>query len=329
MHVSHFLTNLLMILVSAKLFGKLAECWKQPAVLGELFGGVLLGTGVVSFFHPNDPGLSLAAEAGVILLLLETGLDSDLKQLLKAGPVSFAVACVGVVLPFLLGVVVMRGLGHASLPAVLVGAALTATSIGITARVLTDIGKLQTPEGQIILGAAVIDDILGIILLAVVQRQALSGPASWGQAVGSVLIVGAFMTGILLAQTPRKEKIHSFLKPAAGIFVPIFFVMVGAKVDLRPFNPFVAASAGLYGLVVLLIGVAVIGKLASGWAVWTKGVDRLSVGIGMIPRGEVGLIFAQVGLASGVIQGPLYSALIAMVVVTTFITPPLLKKVLH
>jgi len=377
--VTLFLANLLVILLSAKVFGALAHHGKQPAVLGELLGGVLLGFGLVSFFHPNDPVLSLMAEFGVILLLFQTGLECNLHELLKVGPIAVVVALMGVALPLVAGYGLMRALGHSSLQAVFVGAALTASSVGITARVLSELGKLTTPEGQIILGAAIIDDILGVILLSGVQRMADGGKTSWPQlawtgmlaisfigvalwlgpsvskrlvdvagrfkaqgtlitatvcfafamallahALGTALIVGAFTAGILLAQTDRKADIESSLQPVADIFVPIFFVMVGASIELSHYNPVHRENWSVLELAALLIGLAIVTKLVSGWAAWKKGLNRWAIGSGMIPRGEVGLIFAQVGLASAVIDKSLYAALVAMVVMTTFVTPPLL-----
>ncbi|MBI4386654.1 MAG: cation:proton antiporter [Elusimicrobia bacterium] len=376
-----FLANLLTILLSARIFGEAAERWGQPAVLGELLGGVVLGFGFFSFFHPNDPALTLMAEFGVILLLFETGINSDLSELLRVGPVSLAVACVGMLVPFALGYGIMALSGRGGMEGVFVGAALTATSVGITARVLSDMGKIKTPEAQIILGAAVIDDILGIILLSTLQAVAASGTFAWtaaartallavmflalalwlgprlsrslvgwvermrgrgilitsavcfafalallAHAVGTALIVGAFTAGALLAGTDKREDIDGALKPLADVFVPIFFVMVGAKVRLSEYNPFIPGNLGMIGLAAALVVLAVGGKLASGWAVRTSGLNRWRVGIGMIPRGEVGLIFAQIGLASGMIGFSLYAAVVGMVVVTTFLAPPLLRR---
>jgi Kef-type K+ transport system membrane component KefB len=380
-NVVGFLVNLTAILLSAKIFGELAERLGQPPVLGELLGGVVLGFGFFSFFHPDDPALTLMAEFGVILLLFETGINSDLSQLLKAGPSSLAVAGVGVIVPFVLGYALMSVLGRGGMEAVFVGAALTATSVGITARVLTDMGKLHIPEAQIILGAAVIDDILGIIILSVVQGIAISGSLSWfsvarttllatvflavalwlgprisqsmvgviqrmrvrgvlivsavifafvmalvAHAVGTALIVGAFTAGVLLAGTDKREDIDGALKPVADIFVPIFFVMVGAKVQLGAYNPLVPGNLGMIFLALSLVLLAILGKVVSGWAVWGRKLNRFGIGVGMIPRGEVGLIFAQIGLASGVIGPPLYAAVVGMVVLTTFLAPPLLKR---
>lgn len=376
-----FLGHMVVILLSAKLFGELAERLGQPAVLGELLGGVLLGLGLIGFFHPGDPALRVMSELGVIFLLFETGVNSDLEELLKVGPASLAVACVGVVLPFAMGWALLRLTGHSPLESIFVGAALTATSVGITARVLADLGKLAAPEARVILGAAVIDDILGLVILAAVQGVSRSGTVSWlevartallasafltaafwfgprvsarlvrivermkgrgvlivfavsfafamailAEALGTALIVGAFTAGVLLARTDRREDIDGALKPVADLFVPVFFVMVGVKVDLSAFDPRLPGAGFLLGLSAALILLAVAGKVAAGWAVWGGRLNRLGVGIGMVPRGEVGLIFAQVGLASGVLHPPLYAAIVAMVVVTTFAAPPLLQR---
>ncbi|MBI4423290.1 MAG: cation:proton antiporter [Elusimicrobia bacterium] len=380
-NVVGFLANLTVILLSAKIFGEVAERLGQPPVLGELLGGVVLGFGLFNFFNPEDPALTLMAEFGVILLLFETGINSDLAQLLKAGPASLAVAGVGVVAPFALGYALMSVLGYGGMQAVFVGAALTATSVGITARVLADMGKLNIPEAQIILGAAVIDDILGIIILSAIQGIAAFGSLSWfsvarttllaagflavalwlgprlsqllvgviqrmrvrgmlivsavifafvmalaAHAMGTALIVGAFTAGVLLARTDKREDIDGALKPVADIFVPVFFVMVGAKVQLGAYNPFVSGNHKMILLALSMVLLAIIGKVISGWAVRGRGLNRLGIGVGMIPRGEVGLIFAQIGLASGVIGAPLYAAVVGMVVLTTFLAPPLLKR---
>ena len=376
-----FLLELVVILLSAKLFGELSERLGQPAVLGELIGGVVLGTGVFTFFHLNDPALVLMSEVGLILLLFETGIHCDLDQLLKAGPTASAVAAIGVVVPFALGWGLMTMLGRGGMEAVFVGAALTATSVGITARVLSDMGKLSLPEAQIVLAAAVIDDVLGIIILSAVQGIALSGALQWGgvlktvglsaaflaaafwlgphlstalvklvrrmrvrgvlitlavcfafvmaltaHAIGTAMIVGAFTAGILLARTDQKEDIDQTVRPVVDVFAPIFFVMVGAKVDLSVFNPFVAENRAVLGLAGLLIVAAIAGKIVSAFAVRAKDLNRWAVGIGMIPRGEVGLIFAQIGFSAGILEPSLYAAMVAMVIVTTFLAPPLLKR---
>ena len=337
--IVHFLAQLLLIILSAKIFGEVAERLGQPAVLGELVGGVILGTGLIAFFEPNDPILGLMSEVGVILLLFETGIHSDLGQLLKAGPTATAVALVGVAVPFALGWGLMAAFGKPSMECVFVGAALTATSVGITARVLSDMGKLSLPEAQIVLGAAVIDDVMGIVILSAVQGIAISGSLQWlsvgktillsagflaaalwlgphlshalvkvvhrmrvrgvlvgaavcfaialalaAHALGTAMIVGAFTAGILLARTDKKEDIDDTVRPVVDIFAPVFFVMVGAKVDLASFNPFVAGNGPVLGLAAMLTLVAVIGKVSSAFVVRDLELNRWAVGFGMIPR---------------------------------------------
>jgi Kef-type K+ transport system membrane component KefB len=325
--IIRLVSSLVVILLGAKLFGFFAKRLNQPVVLGELVGGVILGLGWFPFFHPNEPALMVLAELGVAILLFEIGLDSDLALLLKVGPVSFRVATVGVLVPMLLGFGVMALAGFGPLPSLLIGGALTATSIGVTARVLTDLGKLDRPEGQVILGAAVIDDVLGLIVLWVVQGIAQMREFSWGSLGRTFLTVASFTGGLLLAQTTRRPKIRQALTPVSAVLVPVFFVMTGARVDLSPFNPLIRSHGPVLVLAASLMVVAVIGKLSSGWVVGLRGWNRLAIGVGMIPRGEVGLIFAQMGLASGMIGTPLYTALIGMVMVTTLITPPWLKRV--
>jgi Kef-type K+ transport system membrane component KefB len=375
MGVPEFLFLLVAILVSAKVLGELAEKIGQPAVLGELLAGVLLGVSVLGIVDPGTEVVHLLAEVGVVLLLFQIGLETNLGRLLQVGGASAAVAMVGVVLPFVAGYVVASALGLETLPSIVAGAALTATSVGITARVLSDLGRLQEPESQIVLGAAVIDDIIGLIILAVVS-QVVAGAeltvvgvglttivafgfvagvlligrlivpplfdllarigkedtlatmalalafvvAYLADAVGSALIIGAFAAGLVLAPTRHAKICEHGVTRLGMFFVPIFFVAVGAAVDVRTFaDPRVLAVGGA------LIAVAIVGKVLAGYApVWFKG-RKLVIGVGMVPRGEVGLIFAQMGLTSGVLDRGMFSALTLMVMVTTFIAPPLLK----
>ena len=376
--VERFLLLLAVILVAAKLLGELAERIGQPAVVGELIAGVLLGPSVIGFVDPAMPSVHLIAEIGVVLLLFGIGLETDLKQLLSVGGAAFTVAVVGVALPFALGYGVAHALGLDLLPAIVAGAALTATSVGITARVFSDLGQLKSVEGQIVLGAAVIDDVIGLVILAIVSDLvAGNAPSVLGVArttavafgflaaavllgsvivprvfalvartgkeqtlasmalalafllavlaseVGSALIVGAFAAGLVLAPTEHVHAIERGVVRLANVFVPIFFVAVGAAVDVRTFGSTEVVSLG-----VALTAVAIIGKLVAGYApVWIRARKTL-IGVGMIPRGEVGLIFAQTGLAAGVVDGGEYSALMLMVLVTTFIAPPLLRRLL-
>jgi len=373
--VPEFLSILIIILVSAKLLGELAERIGQPAVLGELIAGVLVGGSVLGLVDPSLESIHLLAEVGVIILLFEIGLETDLRQLLRVGGASAMVAVVGVVVPFALGFGVAVGLGIPQLPAIVIGASLTATSVGITARVLSDLGRLQDPESQIVLGAAVIDDIIGLVILGVVSGLVAGETVTFGSiakvtglafgfivvalllgrlivpplfdllarvgraetvgamalvlafllayiadAAGSALIIGAFTAGLLLQPTPQAAEIEEGVYRLGQFFVPIFFVLVGASVDVRTFAQTEVAVIGL-----ALVVVAVIGKFVAGFApFWFKGKKSV-IGVGMVPRGEVGLIFAQLGLASGVLTVGQFSALTLMVIATTFMAPPLLK----
>jgi Kef-type K+ transport system membrane component KefB len=327
--------------------------------------------------------LHLFAELGVIILLFEIGLETNLRQLLQVGGAASVVALVGVVLPFAFGYAVCWMLGFDTLVAVVAGATLTATSVGITARVLADLGRLQEPESHIILGAAVLDDVIGLVMLAVVtgltagQPLTILGVATttaiafgflggtlligrlvvppfvravsrvdlpgtptmlavmvafglaWlASVVGSAMIIGAFAAGLLLRDTPQAKEIERGVAHLGHFFVPLFFVTVGAAVDVSVLHPLEPGNRQTLLMGGLLILVAVMGKFLAGYApVWFKG-NKSIIGVGMIPRGEVGLIFAQTGLASGAFTPPLFSAITMMVLVTTFMAPPLLKYLL-
>ncbi len=373
-----FLLAFAAALVGAKLFGELAERLGQPAVLGELLAGVLLGPSVLGLV-PLSQAVLVLAEIGVVLLLFEVGLETDLEELLRVGATAMSVALVGMALPFAGGYALTRALGHPVLTAIFVGAALTATSIGITARVLSELKVLATREGQIILGAAILDDVLGLIVLAIVSKVAEHGSIDAGAALksaafsigfvvaaivvgiplGRVLIrvvgkasvrgmlvaasvafallvawlaaradsapiVGAFAAGMVLARTNRRHDIDKALKPVVDVFAPIFFVSVGAQVDVRLLDPSVAGNrpALLLGLGLTVVGF--LGKFAAGFCAW-GGVRRAFIGAGMVPRGEVGLIFASLGLATGALPQGVFLAVIVAVFATTFVTPPLLK----
>lgn len=365
-------------LLGAKLLGEAAERVGQPAVLGELLAGVVLGPSVLGWV-PISQGLLLLAEIGVVLLLLEVGLETDLAELFAVGGPALRVALVGMVLPFAGGFLLTRALGYPAVTAIFVGAALTATSIGITARVLSELKILETREGQIILGAAVLDDVLGLVVLAVVSRigesaqvdaaQVLSATglavgfflaailvglplgrrlirivgqagvrgvlvaASVGFALlmavaakkaGSAEIVGAFATGLVLARTNRRHDIDRALRPVVDVFAPLFFVSVGAQVDVRLANPFPPENRAALVLALGLTAVGFAGKFAAGF-VSGRGTRHAVIGAGMVPRGEVGLVFASVGRASGALSPPVFVAVVLTVFATTFLAPPLLK----
>jgi Kef-type K+ transport system membrane component KefB len=371
------LLGLVLVWLAAKVAGEAMERVGQTAVLGELLAGVLIGPGALGLVHESQ-ALHALAELGVLILLFEVGLESDLGELLRAGPQATLVALVGVVVPFAVGYGVMSWLGHPALLAVFVGATFTATSVGITARVLADLGSLGDSAAKVVLGAAVVDDILGLIILAVVTGVAQTGSVSLGAVgllvakavvflvaailvgvrlaptlvrwvgrlrargtlivysvvfavalaavadlIGLATIIGAFAAGLVLATTERRAHIEERIKPVADLLVPVFFVTVGMKVQPAALNPF--AEGAQFGVAMLLTAVAVASKLAAGLAVYQRGVRRWPVAVGMVPRGEVGLIFAGAGLAAGVIAEDLYSALIVVVMLTTFAAPPWLK----
>jgi Kef-type K+ transport system membrane component KefB len=376
-----FFGILAVILATAKIFGALARKLGQPAVLGELVAGVIVGTSVLGFVDPKNEVFHLLAEVGVVILLFEIGLETDLHKLLQVGMTSTIVALAGVALPFVLGYALCKLLGLETIVAIVVGASLTATSVGITARVFAELGRLHDPESQIVLGAAVIDDVIGLVILTVVSglsggqsvtvlevmkitglafgflaavlvfgrllipllgrwmnRAGMTeasvttfavimalGMAWLASTAGSATIIGAFAIGLLLGKVPQVEGIQRGVAYLGHFFVPIFFVMVGAAVELRVLNPLNPHNFPTLLLGGLLILVAVAGKFFAGYApFWYRGNKKI-IGVGMIPRGEVGLIFNDVGLRSGVYDAAVYSAVTLMVMVTTFIVPPLLK----
>ena len=386
------------VLVVAKLGGEIATRLGQPAVLGELLAGVVLGNLGLAGFHglafiASDPGVDLLARLGVVLLLFEVGLESTVGQMLKVGASALVVALLGVVAPFALG----WGVGAWLLPDAgpyvhaFLGATLCATSVGITARVLRDLGRSESDEARVILGAAVIDDVLGLVVLAAVTGAIAAADAGTTMGLGSVgaivgkagaflvgslvlgvwlspklfrvastlrtrgvllavglafcfflayvagviglaAIIGAFAAGLILEDLHSKDFVdrgeHSLtelLHPIVGFLSPVFFVLMGMHTDLRAFG-----QPGVLGLAGALTVAAVLGKQACSLGVIGRGVDRLSVGFGMVPRGEVGLIFANIGLGltvSGqpVISSAVFSAVVVMVIVTTLVTPPALR----
>jgi len=388
---------LAIILVAAKLGGDLATRLKQPPVLGELLAGVLLGNlslvglGVFDSMR-TDVFLDMFARVGVIILLFEVGLESTVAQMMKVGLSALLVACVGVATPFALGWAVSAWLlpAHSSYVHAFIGATLTATSVGITARVLKDLGRSTAPESRIILGAAVIDDVLGLVILAVVSGVIGAADAGGtlamadvaltvGKAVGFLVgslalglwlsprlftlasklhvrtvllavglafcfalawladliglapIVGAFAAGLILEDVHYEELTHrekqtmeQLLSPISSFLVPVFFVLMGLRTNLKEF-----AAPGVLSLAAALCVVAVAGKLVAGLGALGKGLDRLTIGIGMVPRGEVGLIFASIGAGlhvrgEAVVDPSVFSAVVVMVIVTTMVTPPLL-----
>jgi len=315
----HLLLALVITLAAAKALGFLAQRVGQPAVVGELLAGVVLGGSLLGILDPTNHVVSILAEIGVIVLLFEIGLETDLKSLVRVGGAATTVALVGVAIPFALGYAVATLLGLDTIPSVVAGAALTATSVGISVRTLSDLSELDTPEGQTVLGAAVLDDIVGLAILFVISL--VVGGSSIGETLArSVTLPGAFGVGLLLHGTSKRHQIEKITTKFGLIVVPIFFATVGAAVDIKTFGDTRVLMIGA-GLTV----VGILGKFVAGYApFWMKG-RKAMIGIAMIPRGEVGLIFARMGLATGALTSHLYSAVAMMVLVTTFITPPLLS----
>ena len=397
------LIGVAVMLVAAKICGEIFERLKQPGVLGELCAGVVIGNLFLFGFTAAEPlktdaTIAALAELGVIILLFEVGLESDLKEMVEVGWSSLLVAVVGVVAPFFLGWGVSAYFipDEPRLVHIFIGATLCATSVGITARVFKDLGKLATREARIILGAAVIDDVLGLLILATVAgaiKAAASGGVlsfydvgliaaksllflvaaiaighfvmprvlrgagrfetrgvlltlaisfclflAWAASkVALAPIVRAFAAGLILDQVHYRPKggrterdLNDLLQPVSTVLVPIFFVLMGLKVDLRLF-----ARGDILGFAAMLTIAAIIGKQVCGLVVLDRGVNRVAVGLGMIPRGEVGLIFAGIGAtlmlptAAGVnepvINAATFGAVVIMVIITTLVTPPSLK----
>ena len=395
------LLGLAIILAAAKLGGEIFERIHQPAVLGELVLGVILGNlTLVGFrgmeFLSANLGLEILAQIGVMLLLFEVGLESNVQEMLSVGASSLTVAVLGVVAPFFLGWGVSAWLmpGEELLVHLFIGATLCATSVGITARVLTDLGKIGARESKIILGAAVIDDILGLVILAVVTgiitaanvggelasmdillivvkailflggailfggwmaprifrfasklriRGMLLAVAliflfvlSWlADFIGLATIVGAFAAGLVLDEVHYKDfldrgdhHIEELIHPIGAFLIPVFFVWIGTRVDLAAFG-----RTQIIGFAALLSLAAIVGKMICAAGVLERGLDRTSVAVGMVPRGEVGLIFASIGAGltlhgHRVISEDVFAAVVIMVMVTTLITPPTLKLTL-
>ena len=398
--VLEVLLGLMVILLSAKLGGDILERLNQPAVLGELIMGMVIGNlhllGL-DWFEPfkHDITLEILAQIGVIILLFEVGLETTVHEMMQVGAASFLVATFGVIAPFFLG----WGVGMWFLPEantlvhVFIGATLTATSVGITARVLKDIGKMDTKEARIILGAAVIDDVLGLVILAVVSGIITAAAGGTGDGVsfaqiawiitkavlfiagalliGAVIlphyfkfafrlrgkgiflsfallvcfllsyvagevglapIVGAFAAGLILDKVQYRDfsesgehRLEKLVEPIGIFLVPVFFVSMGMAVDLTTFG-----HVEILGFAAVLTLAAIAGKQVCGLAVFERGIDRLSIGLGMIPRGEVGLIFAGIGArmildGEPVVTASTYSAVVIMVIVSTLVTPPVLK----
>ncbi len=395
MEVSEFFLKLLVILISAKLFAEAFAYLRLPSVLGEVIAGIIIGPSLLGVIVP-DATLYLLAEIGILLLLFEVGLETDIGQMAKVGVQSSLVAVTGVVAPGFLGYWISSSL--LALPFVVslfVGGTLVATSIGITVRVLVDLKKHQTKTAKVVLGAAVLDDIVGVVILAILYDFAVKGQVNLFNAakvlgfiaafliiapvlakllmpviarlssasrtkgmiptliislilsmavishnIGAPEILGSFAAGIALARRfflpfgsamdhyshDLAEKIEENMKPIINLFVPIFFVVVGASINLRVID---FTSATFWYMAGLLTLGAIISKMVSGaWAVGNFRA-KLSTGIAMVPRGEVGLIFAEVGKKSGIFDDMIYAVIVFVVVLTTLFAPVALRFIMR
>ena len=367
--------DLAIILIVAKVASEFFERIHVPAVLGEIVAGIVIGPSMLGLIDPSD-AMRILAEIGVIILLADVGLEMDLKELRRVGRASMLVAILGVVLPMSSGVLAGSLLGESLNASLFLGAALAATSVGITARVFGDLRALSSTEARIVLGAAVADDVLGLVILTVVTRIVVQGSvdvtgviSTIGLAVGFLIIagaigltlvprllawvgnravspatvgvlaagitfafsaaassaqlapiIGAFVAGTALARTDHHDRIARDFKALGSIFIPVFFLQIGIDTDVTKFF-----SGHVLIVAAVLTVIAIVGKMLSALGAWRTNTDKLLIGIGMVPRGEVGLIFASIGVSVGVFQEDLYAVVLLVVLLTTVVAPPLLK----
>ena len=390
METHDFFLTLLIILLTARVFAELATRLQAPSVIGELFAGVILGPSLLGWIEPFE-AIKLMAEIGIILLLFEVGLETDVKRLVRTGIKSLVVAMVGFVLPLVLGF----SLGYwvfnqPLLVSLFIGGTLTATSIGITVRVLSDLKRQQAPEGQIVLGAAVLDDVMGVVLLALLYEFSIGGGVSilntgkvlifvgaffvlapvaaklislvirrfdavseipgliptsivslvlffaWlAHALGAPELLGGFAAGLALSRrfflplgialhTDEKfaHRIEDQTKPIVHLFTPIFFVFVGLSLNLREID-WSSSFIWIFSLSLLLASIA--GKLIGAFLIKESWPIRWVIGLAMIPRGEVGLIFAELGRISGIFNNEIYAGMVIVIALTTLLPPFIMK----
>jgi Kef-type K+ transport system membrane component KefB len=372
------LLDLFLMFAGGKVLAEIFERFRQPAVVGELLAGVLLGPSLLALVQPSALTQGLA-EIGAIFLLFTVGLETRPRDLLQVGWIAALVASVGVVVPFVLGFLYMRVIERSTVESVFVGAALVATSVGITARVLADAGVLSTRVARVILGAAVLDDILGMIVLAVVSslsegqvnyislaivtveavgfslliiffgshvvgrfRPAVAKLQARNSAfilsvvlclglslasiyIGMAAIIGAFLAGLALADYAGQYRLQENAHPIMEFLAPFFFVLLGVQVNLRAIY-----QPGLLWIMGVVCVLAIVGKLVGcGLGALSLGFkNALRIGIGMVPRGEVGLIVAAVGLKLRTISPEIYTVVVVMSIVTTLFAPPVLRALL-
>lgn len=396
MALPEFFLLLAVALIAARVLSETVARFGVPAVIGELLAGLLIGPSLLGWVTP-DASMKLLAEIGIILLLFEVGMDTNLHRLARSGIKPYVVALIGFILPFVLGYAVSTAYFQLpELTAMFIGGTLTATSIGITVRVLNDLGRRHSDEAQIIIGAAVLDDILGVLALAFLYQFAIEQHISlqslgevsiyivlfmllapicgkliavlidhldqraqtpgllltmalsvtllfsWlAHAVDAPEIMGGFAAGLAFSQhfgfklslgskhsalfTPSPKLAHRLeeqMRPLIHTFTPLFFVMVGISLNLREVD---WSSSHVWSLAGALLLCAIVGKFAAGFFIKDSRANQISIGLSMIPRGEVGLIFAQLGFTQGILDGELYAALLIVIALTTIMPPFMLK----
>jgi len=381
-----FFLQLALILLAARVFGEVAQAMRVPPVIGELLAGIVLGPSLLGWVEPTEV-IRLLAEIGVILLLFEVGLDTDVNRLLHAGGKAAVVAIGGAVLPFALGFGISHWtFGQSVMVSLMIGGTLTATSIGITVRVLSDLGRRHGVEGQVILGAAVLDDVLGVILLALLYDFATGGEvglahvgriaafvglffmaapiaakaisylvrafhmnhdtpglipttmvslvlvfAGLAHYVGAPELLGGFAAGLALsrrfflpfgvalaADPAFADIIRDEMKPIVRLFTPVFFVMVGLSLDLSAID---WTSSFMWVFSLTLLAVAIVGKFGGCLLLREPAPVRIAIGMGMVPRGEVGLVFAEVGRVTGILGNETHAVLVMVIAYTTLLAP--------
>jgi len=390
METHDFFLYLLVILLTARVFAELATRMQAPSVIGELFAGVVLGPSLLGWIEPVE-AIKLMAEIGIILLLFEVGLETDVKRLVRSGLKSLVVAISGFVLPLVLGFALGYWVfGLSLLVSLFIGGTLTATSIGITVRVLSDLKRQQAPEGQIVLGAAVLDDILGVVLLALLYEFSIGGGVSllnaskvllfvgaffvlapvaaklisliikrfdaisvipgllpttivtlvlffaWlAHALGAPELLGGFAAGLALSRRfflplgialhtdeSFAHRIEDQMKPIVHLFTPIFFVFVGLSLNLRQID---WGSPFIWGFSLTLLVVAILGKLMGAFLIKEPWAVRWVIAMAMIPRGEIGLIFAELGRVSNIFSNEIYAGMVIVIALTTLLPPFIMK----
>jgi Kef-type K+ transport system membrane component KefB len=370
------LFSLVIMLIFAKFLAEIFERLSQPAVVGEILAGILIGPSVLGLVKPNEI-ISTLAEIGVIFLLFTVGLETKPSAILRVGKRAFIVAVAGVIVPFIAGYAIAYAWNGSRIEAMFVGAALVATSVGITARVLSNLGLLDAPTARIILGAAVIDDILGLLILSVVsglskgsvdyfeliktaglsiiftifaatigarlitkiapkiERLKIGEPlyiaglvlclglSYLAAFIGVAAIIGAFLAGMALAEaSENNSSMHKQTSGVTEFLVPFFLVNIGMQLDLQVFKEistvWLAIILTFFAVITKFIGCG-IGSYGVGWR------RSAQIGVGMVPRGEVGIVVAQIGLSLGVISSPFFAAVLFMAIATTLIAPPFIK----